>query len=119
MFEELNWPLLLVVLLAGGFLLWLLSRNADEAKEVSGRLQRDIRLYEHIQTGMREYDLRYPKGRPPEMQNVQMIFETNRMSVFQVDHQIQTRVGFYFKDIDEYGLYGFIAEAGDEFLESY
>jgi hypothetical protein len=28
-------------------------------------------------------------------------------------------VGFYFKDLDEYGLYGFFAGEGEEFFESY
>jgi hypothetical protein len=119
MWAELDWPILLLALFVCGFLLWLYSQNADQAKDVSNRLQRNVRLYERIQAGMREYDLRYPKARFPEAEDVQLILEDARMSVFQVNHLIQTRVGFHFKDINEYGLYGFIAADDDEFQESY
>jgi hypothetical protein len=68
---------------------------------------------------MREYDSRDQKERFREAKNGQLLFETAQMSAFRVDHLIQTRIGFHFKDINEFGLYGFLAGDGDEFQESY
>ena len=41
------------------------------------------------------------------------------MSAFHVSHFDESRVGFYFKDLGEYGLYGAFAGNGDEFIQSY
>jgi hypothetical protein len=116
---DIDWLIILLVLSVGGFFLWLTTKKTGRAKVASDRLQRDIRLYEHIQTGMREYDLRDQKERFGEAKNGQLLFETAHMSASHVDHPIQSRVGFYFKDINEFGLYGFFAGEGDEFQESY
>jgi hypothetical protein len=41
------------------------------------------------------------------------------MIAYNVDHFAETRVGFYFKDLNEYRMYGFFAGNGDETFESY
>ena len=117
MWEDFDEPiiLLVLVLIVGGFFLWRFSRQTAQASQV----EKDIRLYEHIQNGMREYDLRTQKETFREPKNGQLLFETATMSAFHVDHPIQTRVGFHFKDINEFGLYGFLEGDGDEFQESY
>jgi len=117
MWEDFDEPiiLLVLVLIVGGFFLWRFSRQTAQASQV----EKDIRLYEHIQNGMREYDLRTQKETFREPKNGQLLFETAKMSAFHVDHPIQTRVGFHFKDINEFGLYGFLEGDGDEFQESY
>ena len=117
MWEDFDEPiiLLVLVLIVGGFFLWRFSRQTAQASQV----EKDIRLYEHIQNGMREYDLRTQKETFREPKSGQLLFETAKMSAFHVDHPIQTRVGFHFKDINEFGLYGFLEGDGDEFQESY
>jgi hypothetical protein len=40
------------------------------------------------------------------------------LSAFRVNHFAESRVGFYFKDLDEYGLYCFFDGDGSE-IESY
>ena len=117
--DDLEWLIILLVLIVGGFFLWRSSRSTDRDFRPAGKTAKDIRLYERIQDGMREYDARTEKERFREAQNGQLLFETEKMSAFHVDHPIQTRVGFHFKDINEFGLYGFLAGDGDEFQESY
>lgn len=119
MWEDTNWPIFLAVLIVGGFFLWRLSRTDDPRAVASSRLQHDIRLYERIRSGMQEYDLRTQKQRFGGAANGQLLFETANMSVFHVDHPMQNRVGFHFKDTNEYGMYGFLAGDGDDFQESY
>ena len=117
--DDLDWLIILLVLIVGGFFLWRSSRSTDRESIRLEKLQKDIRLHERIQDGMREYDARTEKKGFPEAQDGQLLFETAKMSAFHVDHPIQTRVGFHFKDINEFGLYGFLAGDGDEFQESY
>lgn len=119
MWEDTDWPIVLAVLIIGGFFIWRISRIGDQRMVASSKLQNDVRLYERIRGGMQEYDLRTQKERFRDLKNGQLLFEAANMSAFHVDHPIQNRVGFYFKDTNEYGLYGFLAGDGDEFQESY
>ncbi len=41
------------------------------------------------------------------------------MRAYHVNHFAESRVGFYFKDLNEYGLYGFFAGNDDDYIESY
>jgi hypothetical protein len=115
-----DWSLLLVLAIGGGVLLWRQSKNEEAAKVANERLKKDNRLYQNIKTGMREYHWRERENRDFwHAKNGQLLFETAHMCAYHVDHFVESRVGFYFKDINEYGLYGFFAGNGDEFHESY
>ncbi|QHO74658.1 hypothetical protein ACH79_20475 [Bradyrhizobium sp. CCBAU 051011] len=109
-----DWSFLIVLAIAGGFFLWRQSKNAEAAKVANARLERGTRLYQRIKEGMREYHWREREQPLWRAKHGELVFETAHMSAFHVSH-----VGFYFKDLDEYGLYGFFAGNGDEFFESY
>jgi hypothetical protein len=113
-----DWSILVLVLV-GALFLWRNQKNAAVAKAASDRLERDARLYQHIKTGMREYDWRDRDGLFWTAKDGELLFETAHLSAFHVHHFAESRVGFYFKDIDEFGLYGFFAGNGDEFYKSY
>ena len=119
MWEDTDWTIILLVLAIGGFTIWRLSKATDQRTFASDKLQNDVRLYERIQSGMQDYDARTQKEGFRDAKNGQLLFETAKMAVFHVDHPVQNRVGFYFKDMNEYGLYGFVAGEGDDFQESY
>ena len=53
-----DWSLILVVALVGGFFLWRNSRGEEAAKVANDRLQKDTQLYQQIKAGMREYHWR-------------------------------------------------------------
>jgi hypothetical protein len=113
-----DWTIALALGL-GAFIWWQHTKGAEKAKVASARLERDTRLYRNIKAGMREYDFR---GRGDEFRikkGGELLFETAHMSVFHVDHFAESRVGFYFKDLDEYGLYGFFAGNDDDVYHSY
>lgn len=115
---ELLFGLALVV----AFIVWRSSKQAERAKIATDRLERDERLYQHIKTGMREYRWRDRENYKDfwKAKNGQLLFETAHLSAFGVKHFAEFRVGFYFKDIDEYGLYSFFAgNQPDEIYESY
>jgi hypothetical protein len=115
-----DWSLLLLLAIGGGFLLWRQSKNTEAAKVANDRLAKDNRLYQHIKAGMREYHFR---DREQEFwrvrENGKLLFETAHLTAFHVTHFVESRVGFYFKDIGEFGLYSSFAGNGDEFFESY
>lgn len=116
---EMDWSVLMVLAVAGGFLLWRQSKNAERAKVASARLESDTRLYRNIKTGMREYHFREREQNFWKAKNGELLFETAHLSAFHVDHVAESRVGFYFKDLDEYGLYGFFAGNDDDVYHSY
>jgi hypothetical protein len=114
-----DWSLLMLLAVAGGFLLWRQSKNEEAAKVASARLENDTRLYRNIKSGMREYHFREREKDFWKAKNGELLFETAHLSVFHVDHVAESRVGFYFKDLDEYGLYGFFAGNDDDVYHSY
>jgi hypothetical protein len=114
-----DWSVLAVLALVGVFFLWRDQKHVEGAKVVSARLERDKRLYQHIKAGMREYDWRRREEPFRIHKDGDLLFETAHLSAFFVSHFAEARVGFYFKDINECGLYGYFAGNGDEFFESY
>jgi hypothetical protein len=117
--EEMDWSLLVVLALVGVFFLWRRSKNAERARVATARLESDTRLYRHIKAGMREYDFRRRDEKFDLRKDGEVPFETAHLSAFNVSHFAESRVGFYFKDIDEYGLYGFFAGNDDDVYHSY
>jgi hypothetical protein len=111
-----GWVLLAVV---AGFFLWRHSKDKEKAVVATERLTNDNRLYQHIKAGMREVDWQNRGKAFPRYSDGELIFENAHMRAYHVDHVPEIRVGFYFKDINEYGLYGFFAGNGDETFESY
>jgi hypothetical protein len=105
---------------ARGRIFSVATLNGKEAAKVaSERLAKDNRFYQHIKTGMREYNFRDRDQHFWKAKNGQMLFETAHLSAFHVDHFCESRVGFYFKDLDEYGLWCGFAGEGDVYIESY
>lgn len=105
--------------LVAGFFLWRHSKGKEKAIEATQLLTNDNRLYQHIKAGMREVDWQNRAQPMKHHSDGEMIFENAHMKAFHVEHFAETRVGFYFKDLNEYGLYGFFAGKGDETFESY
>lgn len=114
--------LLLALALGVAFFLWRRSKASEAAKVASDRLERDTQLYRHIKTGLREYNWREREDEDEKFsraKNGELLFETAHLSAYHVDHSAEFRVGFYFKDIDEYGLYGVFAGYDDDVIASY
>jgi hypothetical protein len=114
-----DWWVWLLLIAVGIFFLIRNKKNEERAVEARATLKRDNALYQNIKAGIREYNFREREQRFWEAQDGQMLFETAHMIAYKVDHFAESRVGFYFKDLNEYGLYGFFAGNGDEFHESY
>lgn len=111
---------LLVLAVGAGFLAWQHSRNKEKAEAATARLTSDNRLYQHIKAGMREYDwIRREKG-TQFYKDGELIFENAHMKAVYVSHFAESRVGFYFKDINEYGMHSFfVGNGADEVYETY
>lgn len=116
---EMDWSLVTVLALVGAFFLWRHQKNTERAKVVSERLEKDTRLYRNIKAGMREYQFREREQNFWRAKDGELLFETAHMSAFCVSHFAESRVGFYFKDIEEFGLYGFFAGNDNDVFHSY
>ena len=114
-----DWTLVVVLVLASAFFLWWQSKNTEKAKAAIERLERDTRLYRNIKTGMREYHFREREQEFWRAKDGELLFETAHLSAFGVSHVAESRVGFYFKDTEEYGLYCVFAGNDDEVIQSY
>ena len=114
-----EWPTLLMCVVVGGFILWRHSKSSEATRVASAQLEKYTALYRHIKSGMREYNWRKREKNFWDVKDGELLFETAHLSAFKVDHFAEFRVGFYFKDIDEFGLYGIFAGNGDEVYESY
>lgn len=73
----------------------------------TARLAKDQKLYDHIKAGMLEYEWRNRQNEFWKAKDGQLLFETAQMCAYHVNHFAESRVGFYFKDLEEFGLYGF------------
>lgn len=117
-----DWSTIALIVVAAVFLIWWNRREekgTERAEEASDRLKRDNRLYQNIKAGMREVNWQERTRVIRSFRNGELIFENAHMAAYHVDHFAESRTGFYFKDLGEYGLYGFFAGNGDEFFESY
>jgi hypothetical protein len=114
-----EWPTLLMCVVVGAFILWRHAKSTEASRVASERLEKDTALYRHIKTGMREYNWRERDQNFWDVKDGGLLFETAHLSAFKVDHFAEFRVGFYFKDIGEFGLYGHFAGNADDHYESY
>jgi hypothetical protein len=112
-----DWWVWVLLALGGAFLLWRSSKAKEQAVVANEVLTKDNRLYQHIKAGMRECDWQRRGQAYKHHEDGELLFENAHMAAYNVSHFAETRVGFYFKDIDEYGLYGFFAGNGDETFE--
>jgi hypothetical protein len=113
-----QWGWILLALTAG-FFVWRYSKDKEKAVAATERLTKDNQLYQHIKAGMREYEWQNRGQAYKSYQDGEVIFENAHMIAYGVRHVAEFRIGFYFKDLNEYGLYGFFAGNGDETFESY
>jgi hypothetical protein len=111
--------LLILLGIVAGFFLWRQLKNKEKAQAASERLERDTRMYRNIKAGMREYHFRERDNNFRKAKDGELLFETAHLSAFHVSHPAESRVGFYFKDLEEYGLYGFFAGNDDDVFRSY
>jgi hypothetical protein len=106
------------VVAIGAYFLWQHRKRTELAKQANVRLDRDTRLLQHIKSAKREYDfqkrdtIEFPK-------DGELVFETAHYSIYKVRHFAESRLGFHFKDIEEYGLYGVFAGEPGEYYDSY
>lgn len=114
-----DWSLWALLMVGGGFLLWRQSKNTKAAEVANERLQKDNRLYQRIKEGMREYHWRDRDNKFWKAKDGELLFETAHMSAFRVSHFAESRVGFYFKDLNEFGLYSFFAGNDDDVFHTY
>src|SRR4051794_13930657 len=101
--------LLILLVVVAGFFLWRQTENREKAQAANERLERDTRTYRNIKSGMREYHFRDKDNKFWKAKDGELLFETAHLSAFHVNHPAESRVGFYFKDTEEFGLYGFFA----------
>lgn len=114
-----DWSILVVLALVGAFFWWKHTKGVERAKAANARLDRDTRLLQHIKSAKRELDF-YQRENPFQLRREgEIMLETAHWSAFHVSHFAESRVGFYFKDIEEYGLYGFFAGEPGEYFDSY
>ena len=114
-----DWSLVVVLALVGAFFLWRQSKNKEKAQAANERLERDTRLYRNIKAGMREYHFRERENNFRKAKDGELLFETAHLSAYRVSHFAESRVGFHFKDLEEFGLYGFFAGNDDDVFHSY
>jgi hypothetical protein len=80
---------------------------------------KDTRFLQRLQNAVREFYAQR-QARNFEFPEGQVVYETEALAVFRVPHIAETRYGFHFKEIDEYGLYSvFYADDRDKPYQSY
>jgi hypothetical protein len=111
--------LLILLVVVARFFLWRQSKNKEKAQAANERLERDTRMYRSIKAGMWEYHFRERDNNFWKAKDGELLFATAHLSAYRVSHLAESRVGFYFKDLEEYGLYGFFAGNDDDVFHSY
>lgn len=89
------------------FYLWRDKKKEEKAVIAIEQIRRDNILYRHIRSGVREcewkigndIDIYY------DMHDKEVILENAHLVIYYLEHFAEFRLGFYFKDIKEYGLY--------------
>ncbi|MFC0241844.1 hypothetical protein [Rhodopseudomonas telluris] len=110
---------ILVVLLVGAFFWWRHTKNIEAARVANERLDKDTRLLQHIKAGLRELERKRREEGLTFSKDGKLLLETPHMAAYKVSHFAESRTGFYFKDINEYGLHGFFAGEPGEYFDSY
>jgi hypothetical protein len=100
----------LLALCIGAYIIWDYYRNKTRTAAARQRIKNDKTLYQHIKSGMREYHWKMDKeedfwDKAFDAKDGDLLFETAHLSAYKVNHFVEYRVGFYFKDLNQYGLY--------------
>lgn len=120
------WTIFTIVMV-GAYLIWLHTRNkkAEEKAIIAKELfRRDQKMYENIKSGMGEFlwwrQQNDNRNKHKEARHQEVLFENANLVVYKVNPNFEEeRVGFYFKDTGEYGMYGIFVGNGDVRHESY
>ena len=113
-----DWWILLIVVI-GAYFLWQHRKRTEVTQKAKARLEKDTRLLRHIKSAKREYDFQ-KRDQPIQFpKDGELVFETAHYSIYYVSHFAEARLGFHFKEIEEYGLYGFFAGETGEYYDSY
>ena len=112
-----EWGILIAI--AIGFFLWRQSKDKEKAEAATKTINQDTRLYQAIKAAKREYDW-YMKDRKHEWHREgELLFENAHACVYHVEHFAEYRLGFYFKDLNEFGLYGIFVGNESDIYENY
>ena len=113
-----EWALFLL-LAVGAFFYWQHKRNSERSVIANERLDRDTQLFRAIKSAKREYEF-YTRDQPYKFhEDGELVYETPHYAVYNVRHFAESRLSFYFRDTEEYGLYGFFAGNPGEYFDSY
>jgi hypothetical protein len=120
------WTIFTIVLV-GGYLIWLHLKNkkAEEKAQIAKEtLRREQKLYENIKKGMREFLWWMQQGdnleKHKNAQHREVLFENADLVAYKVNPDYEEgRIGFYFKETGDYGMFGIFYGNGDERHESY
>jgi len=95
----------------GGLYFWKNRRDEKRAIAARKQIKNDNILYQHIKTGLREYNWKEDNeedffDKVWDAKDKDVLLENAHMIVHKVEHIAEFRLGFFFKDIKQYGLYG-------------
>jgi hypothetical protein len=106
---------IIFLLIFGVFIFLGYKKDKEKQERAQKKIAHDTKLYENIKKGKREFNWRMETDKDnfrslywKTLENEEpraLLFETADMIAFSLWHRPETRIGFYFKDINEYGLY--------------
>ena len=101
----------LLAICLGGFYFWKNKRDVKRAEISREQLRHDTILYQHIRGGLREYEWKKSTeegffSKVFDSNDKDILLENAHLIVYRVRHFSEFRLGFFFKDIKQYGLYG-------------
>ncbi len=117
--DAVDWWTIFLLALIAAFWAWRFDRDKKRQAEAQATIARDTKTYENIKAGVREYDWRNQDAKWMWAKDGEKLFETAHLIAYRVEHFAEMRLGFFFKDTQEFGLYGHFAGNGHEFHESY
>lgn len=107
----------LITLFIGIFVYWRHKKVEELAIKAKERMKKDTILYNYIRKGIREYEwfVRDDFTKWLDYKDKEIILENAHFIVYKLDHFAEFRLGFYIKEINDYGIYG----SFDEFKKYY
>lgn len=98
----------LITFLVGAFVYWRHKKNEEKILKAKETIKRDTILYNNIKKGLREYKwfVKDDFTKWMDYKDKDIILENAHIIVYRLDHFAEFRLGFYIKEIDEYGIYG-------------
>lgn len=89
---------------------WKRDKDEERAEKANRIIKRDKKLYDYMKKGLKEYqwikkDIYFEEVYYPGAKDKELIFENIDVKIYKVKHFAETRLGFFIKDTQEYGLY--------------